>query len=182
MRCTWSSVRLGYGRVSWFSSTGLRSSSWARAYWGHLRMFAQFLNSLDQIPEDLDGLTTATLKRWRARHTGTVAGARTLTAVRALQRRDGRIDAARPGRSSPAESSCPLPTGGHSGRRSASGWFSLPGGSSGPRGQSGGRRLLPVEQGADFRQPPGDDVPAPRPARRALGAGGLTFSDLDRQI
>ncbi|WP_327071873.1 hypothetical protein [Kitasatospora sp. NBC_01302] len=48
--------------------------------------------------------------------------------------------------------------------------------------QSGGRRLLPIEQGADFRQPPGDDAPVPRPARRALGAGGLTFSDPDRQI
>jgi hypothetical protein len=47
--------------------------------------------------------------------------------------------------------------------------------------QSGARRL-PVEQGADFRQPPGDDVSAPRPARRTLGTGGLTFSDPDRQI
>ena len=26
--------------------------------------------------------------------------------------------------------------------------------------QSGGRRLLPVEQGADFRQPPGETAPA----------------------
>ncbi|MFJ6775737.1 hypothetical protein ACIQOV_33090 [Kitasatospora sp. NPDC091257] len=48
--------------------------------------------------------------------------------------------------------------------------------------QSGGRRLLPVEQGADFRQPPGDTVPAPAPARRRLSSGGLTFSDPDRQI
>ncbi|WP_079008782.1 hypothetical protein [Streptomyces sp. XY431] len=47
--------------------------------------------------------------------------------------------------------------------------------------QPGGRRL-PVEQGADFRQPPGDTVPAPAPARRRLSSGGLTFSDPDRQI
>ncbi|MFB7669586.1 hypothetical protein ACFC1R_37740 [Kitasatospora sp. NPDC056138] len=46
----------------------------------------------------------------------------------------------------------------------------------------GGRRLLPIEQGADFRQPPSETVPAPAPARRPLAAGGLTFSDLDRQI
>ncbi|MFJ3221588.1 hypothetical protein ACIPLC_37450 [Kitasatospora sp. NPDC086801] len=48
--------------------------------------------------------------------------------------------------------------------------------------QSGGRRLLPVEQGADFRQPPGETVAEPAPVRRPLGAGGLTFSDPDRQI
>ncbi|MFI6444221.1 hypothetical protein [Kitasatospora sp. NPDC050543] len=47
----------------------------------------------------------------------------------------------------------------------------------------GGRRPLPVEQGADFRQPPGEDVPAPRSTvRREVAAGGLTFSDPDRQI
>ncbi|TQF06954.1 hypothetical protein E6W39_38175 [Kitasatospora acidiphila] len=47
---------------------------------------------------------------------------------------------------------------------------------------SGGRRLLPVEQGADFRQPPSETAAVPAPARRPLGAGGLTFSDPDRQI
>ncbi|MDH6146067.1 MULTISPECIES: hypothetical protein [Kitasatospora] len=48
--------------------------------------------------------------------------------------------------------------------------------------QAGGRRPLPVEQGADFRQPPGETVAVPAPARRPLAAGGLTFSDPDRQI
>ncbi|MFJ4672738.1 hypothetical protein [Kitasatospora purpeofusca] len=48
--------------------------------------------------------------------------------------------------------------------------------------QSGGRRLLPVEQGADFRQPPAETAPVPAPARRPLAAGGLSFSDPDRQI
>lgn len=48
--------------------------------------------------------------------------------------------------------------------------------------QVSGRRLLPIEQGADFRQPPGEAESAPAPARRPLGAGGLTFSDPDRQI
>ncbi|MEV7356860.1 hypothetical protein [Kitasatospora sp. NPDC091276] len=46
---------------------------------------------------------------------------------------------------------------------------------------SGGRRPK-VEQGADFRQPPGETVNAPAPARRRLSPGGLTFSDPDRQI
>lgn len=39
-------------------------------------------------------------------------------------------------------------------------------------GQAGGRRLMPVEQGADSRQPPGETehepAPAPAPARRPL--------------
>ncbi|MGW4229431.1 hypothetical protein ACWEF9_09095 [Streptomyces sp. NPDC004980] len=48
--------------------------------------------------------------------------------------------------------------------------------------QAGGRRLMPVEQGADFRQPPGEPEPAPAPARRLLAPGGLTFSDPDRHI
>ncbi|MFD9541225.1 hypothetical protein [Streptomyces sp. NPDC060022] len=41
---------------------------------------------------------------------------------------------------------------------------------------------MPVEQGADFRQPPGETEPAPAPARRPLAPGGLTFSDSDRHI
>ncbi|MBT1190354.1 hypothetical protein HET69_41935 [Streptomyces sp. CJ_13] len=55
---------------------------------------------------------------------------------------------------------------------------------SGPQQGAGGRRLMPVEQGADFRQPPGETEPepAPAPARRPLAPGGLTFSDPDRHI
>ncbi|WP_329295592.1 hypothetical protein [Streptomyces sp. NBC_01455] len=48
--------------------------------------------------------------------------------------------------------------------------------------QAGRRRLMPVEQGAYFRQPPGEPEPAPAPARRPLAPGGLTFSDPDRHI
>ncbi|MFD4535611.1 hypothetical protein ACFWNL_18225 [Kitasatospora sp. NPDC058397] len=46
----------------------------------------------------------------------------------------------------------------------------------------GGRRLLPIEQVADFRQPPGEAAAVPAPARRRLAPGGLTFSDPDRPI
>lgn len=48
--------------------------------------------------------------------------------------------------------------------------------------QAGGRQLMPEEQGANFRQPPGETEPAPAPARRPLAPGGLTFSDPDRHI
>jgi hypothetical protein len=50
--------------------------------------------------------------------------------------------------------------------------------------QAGGRRLMPVERRATFRQPPGETEtePAPAPARRPLAPGGLTFSDPDRHI
>ncbi|WP_327071217.1 hypothetical protein OG500_36825 [Kitasatospora sp. NBC_01250] len=48
--------------------------------------------------------------------------------------------------------------------------------------QSAARRPAPLEQGADFREPPGEEEPAPSPVRRAVGLGGLTFSDPDRQI
>ncbi|MGW2401805.1 hypothetical protein ACWCYY_35150 [Kitasatospora sp. NPDC001664] len=48
--------------------------------------------------------------------------------------------------------------------------------------QAGGQRLLPVEQGADFREPPAESAPVPAPVRRPLAAGGLTFSDPDRPI
>ncbi|MEU8926597.1 hypothetical protein AB0D10_37690 [Kitasatospora sp. NPDC048545] len=44
-----------------------------------------------------------------------------------------------------------------------------------------GVRQLPVEQGADFRQPPGGTASVPAPARRRLSSGGLTFSDPDRR-
>ncbi|PYC70186.1 hypothetical protein C7C46_27550 [Streptomyces tateyamensis] len=48
--------------------------------------------------------------------------------------------------------------------------------------QSGGHRPLPVEQGADFRQPPGETPAEPAPSLRPLAVGGLTFSDPDHQI
>ncbi|WP_406097466.1 hypothetical protein [Kitasatospora purpeofusca] len=48
--------------------------------------------------------------------------------------------------------------------------------------QAGGRRLPPVEQGADFREPPAESAPEPAPVRRPLAASGLAFSDPDRQI
>ncbi|TWE15160.1 hypothetical protein [Kitasatospora atroaurantiaca] len=47
---------------------------------------------------------------------------------------------------------------------------------------AGARRPLAVEQGADFRQPPGDHVPEPGPARRPLGTGDISFSAPDRTI
>lgn len=55
--------------------------------------------------------------------------------------------------------------------------FSEPATDNTPSPAHSGHRPLPVEQGADFRQPPGEEVPAPRPAQRPLSNSGLTFSD-----
>lgn len=60
--------------------------------------------------------------------------------------------------------------------------FSAPATDAAVPAQPGGRRLLPVEQGADFRQPPGETVDVPAPLRRRLSPGGLTFSDSGWQI
>ncbi|MFD4907759.1 hypothetical protein [Kitasatospora purpeofusca] len=60
--------------------------------------------------------------------------------------------------------------------------FSEPASEAPAPARSGGRRLLPLEQGADFRQPPGETVPAPAPALRSPAPGGLTFSDPGRHI
>ncbi|MFF7633220.1 hypothetical protein ACFZB9_08725 [Kitasatospora sp. NPDC008050] len=46
--------------------------------------------------------------------------------------------------------------------------------------QSTGHRPEPLEQGADFREPPGEEAPVPSPVRRPTGTGGLTFSDPGR--
>ncbi|GGV27237.1 hypothetical protein GCM10010495_49170 [Kitasatospora herbaricolor] len=48
--------------------------------------------------------------------------------------------------------------------------------------RSGGSGPPTVEQGADFRQPPGETVTEPVPVRRPLAAEGLTFSHPDRPI
>ncbi len=60
--------------------------------------------------------------------------------------------------------------------------FSEPSSDSPLPARSGGHRPLPIEQGADFRQPPGEVEAVPAPARHRLSLGGLTFSDPDRQI
>ncbi|MDH6115163.1 hypothetical protein P3T36_004082 [Kitasatospora sp. MAP12-15] len=53
-----------------------------------------------------------------------------------------------------------------------------------PTGSGDERRppAVPIEQGADFRQPPSEEVPAPRAVRNPLAVGGMTFSDPGGQI
>ncbi|WPP32284.1 hypothetical protein [Streptomyces sp. CL7] len=67
------------------------SHSTAENYWAKLRIFARFLSGMDQPPQDVDDLTAAMLKRWRAQHIATNTGRITLSAVRALLRRDPRL-------------------------------------------------------------------------------------------
>ncbi|WP_329572789.1 hypothetical protein [Kitasatospora sp. NBC_01266] len=48
---------------------------------------------------------------------------------------------------------------------------------------SGDRCRLPAQpQGADFREPPSEEIPAPPVVRRPLAVGGIAFSDPDGQI
>ncbi|MGA6174770.1 hypothetical protein ACPEIF_31515 [Streptomyces sp. NPDC012600] len=66
-----------------------RSMAWtshetAKTCWSRLMVFATFLSELDNTPEDLDGVTVAVLKRWRARHVSTVTGKAVLSTVRLL--------------------------------------------------------------------------------------------------
>ncbi|MEU3299726.1 hypothetical protein ABZ729_07870 [Streptomyces sp. NPDC006678] len=73
-----------------------RSQMWsghksATSYWKNVGYFARFLSQLENVPQDLDALTAAMLKRWRAQHISTVAGKSTLYMVRTLLRHDPRL-------------------------------------------------------------------------------------------
>lgn len=63
----------------------------ADLYWRRLRLFARFLSEQADAPADLDGLTAAVLKRWRARHVGTSDGRHALAVIRALLQQDPRL-------------------------------------------------------------------------------------------
>ncbi|MFE2729058.1 hypothetical protein [Kitasatospora sp. NPDC059327] len=67
------------------------SHATAKSYWIQVVVFARFVSSLDPLPQDLDELTVACLKRWRACHVGTTSGRRRLHVVRLLLRRDPRL-------------------------------------------------------------------------------------------
>ncbi|MGW0545692.1 hypothetical protein [Streptomyces altiplanensis] len=59
--------------------------------WYRLLMFTRFLSGLEQTPSDLDELSAAMFKRWRAQHVGSNNGRSTLFTVRALLRCDRRL-------------------------------------------------------------------------------------------
>jgi hypothetical protein len=65
----------------------------AESCWHKMERFTRFLSGLEDPPVDLDELTAAMLKRWRALHIGTTTGRGTLGAVRVLLRRDPRLAA-----------------------------------------------------------------------------------------
>lgn len=60
-------------------------------YWRRLRGFARFLDGQADPPDDLDGLTVALLKRWRAAHVGTNDGRHAMSMIRVLLRQDPRL-------------------------------------------------------------------------------------------
>uniref|UniRef100_UPI003F49A35F hypothetical protein n=1 Tax=Amycolatopsis sp. CA-096443 TaxID=3239919 RepID=UPI003F49A35F len=63
----------------------------AEFYWNKLVLFAGFVSRLEDPPADLDGMTAAMLKRWRAAHVASSPGRHTLASVRTLLRRDLRL-------------------------------------------------------------------------------------------
>ncbi|MFI0214496.1 hypothetical protein [Streptomyces lydicus] len=72
-------------------SRGWTSHKTAKTCWTNLEMFAKFVADLDSPPDDLDGLTVATLQSWRDRHVSTNSGRTTLRIVRGLLQRDSRL-------------------------------------------------------------------------------------------
>ncbi|WP_237533992.1 MULTISPECIES: hypothetical protein [unclassified Streptomyces] len=73
-----------------------RSRTWtshdtAKTCWSRTMVFATFLSELENTPQDLDGVTVAVLKRWRARHVSTVTGKAVLSTVRLLLQQDPRF-------------------------------------------------------------------------------------------
>jgi hypothetical protein len=60
-------------------------------YWRRLRGFARFLAGLPDPPDDLDGLTAAMLKRWRAANIGSNDGRNAMAMIRVLLRQDPRL-------------------------------------------------------------------------------------------
>jgi hypothetical protein len=76
-----------------FAAQSRRWSGHASAdgYWRRLRLFARFLAGQADAPDDLDGLTVALLKRWRAANVGTNDGRHAMAVIRALLRQDPRL-------------------------------------------------------------------------------------------
>ncbi|WP_344430821.1 hypothetical protein [Streptomyces lavendulocolor] len=63
----------------------------AQTMWIDVRRFVAFLGGLDSMPADLEELTVAVAKRWRASCIGTAAGRTTLAQIRGLLRTDPRL-------------------------------------------------------------------------------------------
>lgn len=72
-------------------SRGWTSHLTARNFWIKIELFVRFLAELPSPPEDLDGLTAASLQSWRAKHISTNTGRSTLSMIRTLLRRDPRL-------------------------------------------------------------------------------------------
>jgi hypothetical protein len=81
---------------SFAASFAARSSGWsshttATTRWTNLEAFAKFVAGLDSPPDDLDGLTVATLESWRDQHISTNSGRTKLGSVRGLLQADARL-------------------------------------------------------------------------------------------
>lgn len=65
----------------------------ARSCWDAMRVFVLFLNGLESPPVDLDGVSGAMLKRWRASQIGSPSGNARVRYVRSLLQLDPRLSA-----------------------------------------------------------------------------------------
>ncbi|PJT45763.1 hypothetical protein CWI85_36805 [Streptomyces albidoflavus] len=63
----------------------------ATSAWKRLHVFAQFVSTLDIVPEDLTDLDAAALKRWRLQQVSTNTGRTTLRVVHRMLRSDPRL-------------------------------------------------------------------------------------------
>ncbi|MFJ8395421.1 hypothetical protein [Streptomyces sp. NPDC094144] len=74
-------------------SGGWKSHKSARTNWINIGVFARFLSELESPPDDLDGLSVATMQSWRDRHISTNSGKSKLSTVRKVLLQDPRLTA-----------------------------------------------------------------------------------------
>ncbi|MEV3875027.1 hypothetical protein [Streptomyces sp. NPDC049906] len=85
------SMQRSLARLYAAQSRAWTSHETAKTCWSRVMTFATFLSRLESTPEDLDGVTVAVLKRWRAQHVSTVTGKAVLSTVRLLLQQDPRF-------------------------------------------------------------------------------------------
>ncbi|MGW7347893.1 hypothetical protein [Streptomyces sp. NPDC054854] len=64
-------MRLSLAKLFAARAAGWNSHGTAKSYWTALSAFARFVAEQPELAEDLDDVTAAMLKRWRAKNIGT---------------------------------------------------------------------------------------------------------------
>ncbi|WP_329316637.1 hypothetical protein [Streptomyces sp. NBC_01278] len=84
-------MRLSLARLFAARAAGWNSHGTAKSYWTALSAFARFVAEQAELVEDLDDVTAAMLKRWRAKNIGTSGGVSLMRHVRPLLKLDSRL-------------------------------------------------------------------------------------------